>query len=87
MALERATRGHARIDKQGRIIIPVELRRELGFEPGQVLSLEVSEGELRVVSLDEAIKRLQSFMKIYTAGRTGLVDQFIADKRREAERE
>ena len=75
------------MDKQGRIIIPVEIRRQLGFSAGQVLNLEVSDGELRVISLDEAIRRLQQYMRGFTGGRTGLVDEFIADRRREAERE
>jgi AbrB family looped-hinge helix DNA binding protein len=36
------------IDSAGRIVVPKPLRDELGFQPGQVLELEVTDGRLQV---------------------------------------
>ena len=87
MALNVAGKTKVRLDKQGRFIIPAEVRRELGFKPGKPLILRVEDGELRIRSLDESIRRLQDYMKTLTGGRPGVVDEVIADRRREAERE
>jgi hypothetical protein len=42
---------------------------------------------LRISTLDSAIKRIQAAVRAKTGGREGLVDEFIAERRREAERE
>lgn len=76
-----------RVDQQGRIVIPAEIRQELGLEPGEPVSLLVEDGVLKVMSFDRALKRVQEMARQITGGREGLVDEFIADRHREAERE
>jgi AbrB family looped-hinge helix DNA binding protein len=80
-------RQKTRIDPQGRIVIPAEVRQQLGMKPGDALSLRVIDGELRITTYAEAIRRVQEFMRSKVGNRTGLVDEFIAERRREAERE
>ncbi len=77
----------ARIDRQGRLVIPAEIRRELGLEPGEAVTLTVEDGYLRLMTLRQAVKRAQDVVARHTGGKKGLVDEFIADRRREAERE
>ena len=76
---------HIRVDKHGRIVLPVELRRELHLEPGEPVSIRVKDGALRITSQREAIRQMQERTRELTGGREGLLDEFIADKRREAE--
>jgi AbrB family looped-hinge helix DNA binding protein len=76
-----------KIDRQGRLVIPVAVREALGIGPDEPLLLTVEGNELRVRSVQAAIERAQQITARYTAGRTGLVDEFIAERRREAERE
>lgn len=76
-----------RVDKHGRIVIPAEFREQLKIEPGTKVRLWVEDGELHLMSLDEGIRQAQAMVAKYTGGRKGLVDEFIADRRREAERE
>jgi hypothetical protein len=63
------------------------MRQELGLEPGEPVSLLVEDGVLKIMSFDRAVQLVQEMAKSVTKGREGLVDEFIADKRREAERE
>jgi AbrB family looped-hinge helix DNA binding protein len=71
----------ARVDKQGRLLIPADMRRELGMEPGVAVTLMVDDGTLSVITLDEAIKRFQETMRKYTKGRPGILDEFLRDRR------
>lgn len=79
-------RSAARVDKQGRILIPAEIREQLGVKPGDKLNLVMKGRELRVLTLDEAIRQLQDYVEGITGGRKGILDEFIAERRREAER-
>jgi AbrB family looped-hinge helix DNA binding protein len=83
MPLEWKPATSTHIDKHGRIVIPVEYRRELGVECGDKVLMRIKDGRLEVYTLANAITRTQEMMKQYTGGRTGLVDEFIADRRRE----
>jgi AbrB family looped-hinge helix DNA binding protein len=77
----------SKVDKHGRVLIPSEIRRELGLEPGEAISLVIEDGALKIISVARAIQHMQEVARRYTGGRTGLVDEFIAERRREAERE
>ena len=71
------------IDKHGRIVIPAEFRRELGVECSDKVLMRMNDGRLEIYTLQNAVKRTQDRMRELTGGRTGLVDEFIADRRRE----
>lgn len=82
-----ALRGFSHVDRHGRVIIPVEIRRELNLKPGERLSLVVKDGEIRMQTLDEAIRRLQEYVRSLPSGKASLVDELIAERRREAEQD
>lgn len=75
------------LGKGGRIVIPSECRRELGVAPGDEVLLQVAEGELRILSLKEAIRRSQAVLRRHVAEGRSLVDELIGERRKEAERE
>ena len=78
---------HARIDQNGRVLIPAEARRALGLRPGDAVVIQVEDGEARIFSLDEAIRRAQELVRKYVPPGRSLSDELIAERRAEAERE
>ena len=76
-----------RIIEGGKLIIPASMRRELGIATGDTVLVDVADGELRVRSLSKAIERAQAILRRHVPEGVSLVDELIADRRRESERE
>ena len=70
-----------KVDSQGRLVIPAAARDALGITPREPLSLIVEEDQLRIVTLTQAIKNAQATARRHTKGRTGLVDEFLRERR------
>jgi AbrB family looped-hinge helix DNA binding protein len=82
------TTARARIDKAGRILIPAKLRTEMNVQPGDSVVLETRGEELRVRPYKQAIREAQAVIRKYIPDRDrSLVDELIAERRQEAERE
>ena len=77
----------ARIDRNGRVVIPSEYRKALGLNLGDEVILDLEDGELRLFSLDQAIERGQELVLKYAPEGVSLADELIAERRAEAERE
>jgi len=77
----------AKLDKNGRLVIPVQFRRALGVEPGDELILALDKGELRIFTRGEAIKRAQGLVRRYIPSDRSLVDELIQERRAESARE
>ena len=60
------------------IVIPAEFCRELHFEVGDQLLMEIVEGELRVFTPHQAIQRAQRLLSEFIAGKPSLADELIA---------
>jgi AbrB family looped-hinge helix DNA binding protein len=76
-----------RIGPQGRVVIPADLRRELGLEPGETLMAHVESGRLVLEPRREILARLRSELRAATPSGTSMVDELLAERRREARRE
>jgi AbrB family looped-hinge helix DNA binding protein len=78
----------AKINENGRIVIPAALREKMGVKPGDSLLMEVEDGVLRVESHRARIRRIQEEFKQF-APKDGTLasDQLIAERREEARRE
>lgn len=68
---------------QGRVVIPAEFRRALGIEPGTRLVVRIEDDHLVV----EKAAAVEARIRAMFAGVEGGVDDLIAERRREAERE
>jgi AbrB family looped-hinge helix DNA binding protein len=80
--------GRARINQQGRIVIPAECRAAAGLKPGDDLIVEtVGHGELRIRTKEQALKEAQRIVVRYGSGSRDLVAELIAERREEAARE
>ena len=78
----------ARINQQGRIVIPAECRAAAGLKPGDELLIEtVGEGELRLRTKEQAIKEAQAIVARYLPKGRDLVQELIDERRAEAARE
>jgi AbrB family looped-hinge helix DNA binding protein len=80
--------GKARVNEQGRIVIPAECRVAAGIKAGDDLLIEkVGEGELRVRTRQRALKDAQDLYARIIPKDRDLVAELIAERRAEAERE
>jgi AbrB family looped-hinge helix DNA binding protein len=77
----------ARINQQGRIVIPAECRAAAGIEAGDELLIEtLGKGELRLRTREQALREAQRIVARYSSG-CDLVAELIAERREEAARE
>jgi AbrB family looped-hinge helix DNA binding protein len=76
----------AKITQGGRLVIPAAIRKAMQIEDGEVVVLEMSGQKLEVVALRERLKEVQEACAGVLAG-GGVVDEFLAERRREAARE
>jgi AbrB family looped-hinge helix DNA binding protein len=77
----------AKVNASGRVVIPAELRKELGIKAGDQLLFEVKGRELRMTTLRERIAKVQQEMKKYFPPGTRLSDELIAERREAAKHE
>lgn len=73
-----------KVGPQGRIVVPVKLRRELGFEPGDDLVAWIEDGRLIVQTWDDVEHELLAMFEGMDGSMSG---DLIAERRREAARE
>ena len=77
----------AKIGPGGRLVIPAAQRRELGLEVGDQVVLQVTDNELRITSLDQRIRRIQTLVRRHNPGGELLSESLIRDRRAEAVKE
>ncbi len=76
-----------KITPGGRLVIPARHRRALGLKTGDEVLLRVVDGELRILSQAEAVKRAQAMVKRHVKRGRSLVDELLKERRAEARRE
>ena len=70
----------AKVTEGGRVVIPAELRRQLGFQPGSEVVVGVMDGELRIRSVRQAIERAQELVRRHVGEGTSLADEVIGER-------
>lgn len=77
----------AKINSQGRLVIPAECREAAGLKPGEELQIEVvGEGEVRLMTKRRAIRRVQEIYLRHADPKRDPVQELIEERRREAAR-
>lgn len=76
-----------RIGESGVVSIPEELLRAAGLEGGDAAGIWVEDGEIRILGVRQGIEWAQRLMRQYVPEGRSLVDELIAERRREAARE
>lgn len=75
------------LDKHGRILIPSALRKQMGWEEGQRLTLAVGEYGLQVLSQKQAIREIQDELRKRIPPGRSLAEELIRDRREEVRRD
>jgi AbrB family looped-hinge helix DNA binding protein len=76
-----------KVNENGRIVIPSAIRKALGIDVGDELIARVEEDELRITTVKRQIERAQRLVRKYVKPGRSLVDELIAERRREARNE
>jgi len=71
------------VGRQGRLVIPAELRRELGLHAGDHLHLRVAGRSIVLERAHDAVAELRALGASVPASRS-LVEELLADRRRAA---
>ena len=82
-----AKESHARINENGRVVIPAEFRRDLGIKAGDTVVLRIENDELRITTLQQRLAKAQQWVRRHVAPGTSLSDELIAERREAARRE
>ena len=80
------TQTEVQLDPQGRLVIPAQLRRSLGFESGDSLIARTEDGRL-ILEKAGTIKQRLKHRFVHLPSTTSLAEELIADRREEAKRE
>jgi AbrB family looped-hinge helix DNA binding protein len=83
----KAEESHARINENGRVVIPASFRRTLDIRPGETLVLRIENHELRITTLRQRLAKAQQLVRKRVAPTMSLVDELISERRRAARRE
>ena len=80
-------RTRTRTGEKGRIVIPAAMREALGIVDGDILDLRVVDGELRVATMRERIRRAQERVRHLVPPGTLVSDELSAERREAAKYE
>ena len=72
------------VNDQGRVVVPVELRRELDIRPGASLVAYAEAGRLVFEDRAHMVRRLQETFRAHNGAGRSVVDELIAERRADA---
>jgi AbrB family looped-hinge helix DNA binding protein len=75
------------VSENGRVLIPAEMRAALGLRAGGPVMARVEGDTLVLEPVAAAVRRVRESMRGYARPGECLVDELLADRRREAGRE
>ncbi len=73
-----------KVDSGGRVVVPAGFRRALGIDNGQELLMSLDDGFVRLQTVDAALARVRAIARRRRGSDASVVDEFIAERRREA---
>jgi AbrB family looped-hinge helix DNA binding protein len=77
----------ARVNENGRVVIPAAFRKALGITVGDEVVLRIADDELRISTLKRRIERAQRIVRHHVKPGVSLADELIAERREAAKRE
>lgn len=77
-----------KMQEDGRILIPAEIRKSIKANPGDKLCLSVDEqGNVKLQSKINALKEVQQYFGQFKIEGESVVEEFLKEKREETRRE
>ena len=71
----------------GRVVVPAKYRKALDLKPGDDVILVLEDGEVRITTVKQAIRRAQQIVRRYVPEDRDLVSELINERREQAARE
>lgn len=84
--MTRIKRTEVRLGKQGRLVIPAELRRALDLRPGDRLIAREEGGKIVLEKKEEILAQVKKRFAVIPP-QVNLAEELIAERRAEAQRE
>jgi AbrB family looped-hinge helix DNA binding protein len=78
---------HVAMASNGRLVIPANVRSELGMQNGGNFIVHVQDGQIRLEPIHAAVARAQAIVRRYVPETASLVGELTEDRRRTAENE
>ncbi|MBW4628296.1 MAG: AbrB/MazE/SpoVT family DNA-binding domain-containing protein [Brasilonema octagenarum HA4186-MV1] len=72
-----------KISEGGRVVIPSEYRKQLGLEVGDEVMIQLVDGEMRIFTLEQAVKRAQEIVRQYIPQGRSLSNELLEERRQE----
>ncbi|MGH7999556.1 MAG: AbrB/MazE/SpoVT family DNA-binding domain-containing protein [Brasilonema sp.] len=72
-----------KISEGGRVVIPSEYRKQLGLEVGDEVMIQLVDGEMRIFTLEQAVKRAQEIVRRYIPQGRSLSNELLEERRQE----
>ncbi len=77
------TRLETQVMNDGTVEIPPELSTAMGWQAGEKLTAQMQDGEIRLFSQAQAIRRAQAWVSSFVTEGRSLSDELIAERRQE----
>lgn len=81
------TETRARVNENGRLVIPASFRKALGISAGDEIVLRIEDDELRITTLKRRLERARRRIRGYVKPGRSLVNELIAERRQAAKHE
>lgn len=82
--MESVSRGKV---SAGRVVLPAELRKELGIADGSEVIFTRTEHGIEIKTVEEAVRQAQALCAQFIKPGVSLVDELIRERREEAQRD
>lgn len=76
-----------KVNENGRVVIPAAFRKALGMNVGDEVIARIEDDELRISTIRSRIVRAQRLVRKYIKPGRSLVDELIAERRRDTRNE
>jgi bifunctional DNA-binding transcriptional regulator/antitoxin component of YhaV-PrlF toxin-antitoxin module len=73
-----------KLESNGRVLLPADVRRQLGVSAGDTLLAALDADGLRIWTQAIALRQAQSFVSEFVPGNVSLVDELLAGRREDA---
>ncbi len=74
-----------KMSEGGRVVVPSEIRKALNVREGDTVYWDMVDGEARLTTKLARLRRSQAIIEKHCSNQQSVVEEFIAERRREAE--
>lgn len=72
-----------KIDKHGRLLFPLKIRKELNIKTGDIFVMRIIDGEITLLNLDQVVEKMQKLFRDKNPNAKNVVEDFLESRRGE----